>query len=342
MSGRSCLPNLLETLESWTAALDSGSSVDAVYLDYQKAFDTVPHRRLFHKLQAYGVSGSVLQWISSFLSSRFMRVSVRGSSSSWVPVLSGVPQGSVLGPFLFLEYVNDILERVQWKLFADDTKVWEWIRSLADCARIQSDLDSLVAWYRDWLLRFHVGKCKAMHIGHKNPNHVYTMDQEGVSTNLETIEKEKDLGVWTSNTLKPSQQCVQTAAKATSVLRSVKNSFTCFNKKASVLFTKLRETPLLVLWAGLVPLLQDIQYLERVPHRATKMVRGLGQKPYSTRLQALGLYSLEQRRLRGDLFETYKLLHGKENIDSQQFFFSWPTSPAEEVIAWNCTNSNVA
>jgi hypothetical protein len=80
MSGRSCLTNLLETFESWTEALDKGNSVDAVYLDYQKAFDTVPHRRLLHKLQAYGISGSVLEWINSFLTSRSMRVSVRGSS----------------------------------------------------------------------------------------------------------------------------------------------------------------------------------------------------------------------------------------------------------------------
>jgi hypothetical protein len=221
-------------------------------------------------------------------------------------------------------YVNDIPECVQCnvKLFADDTKVWEWIKNLADCARLQSDLDSLVAWSQDWLLRFHVGKCKAMHIGHKNPNHVYTMDQEGVAINLETIEKEKDLGVWTSNTLKPSQQCVLAAAKATSVLRSVKNSFTCFNKNAFSNIYKTYVRPHLEYceqaWSPYYK--KDIQHLERVQRRATKMVRGLGQKPYPVRLQALGLYSLEQRRLRGDLIETYKLLHGKENIDFQQFF----------------------
>jgi hypothetical protein len=247
-----------------------------------------------------------------------------------VPVLSGVPQGSVLGPFLFLVYVNDIPNHVQCKvkLFADDTKVWEWIKSLANCARLQSDLDSLAAWSQDWLLRFHVGKCKAMHIGHANPNYVYTMDQEGVAVNLATIEKEKDLGVWTSSSLKPSQQCVQAAAKATSVLRSIKHSFNCFNKRSFRTLYKTYVRPHLEYceqaWSPYYK--KDIQHLERVQRRATKMVRGLGQKTYSERLQALGLYSLEQRRLRGDLIETYKILHGKDNIDAQQFFQLAPQS----------------
>ena len=124
MSGRSCLTNLLETLESWTRILDAGYGIDVIYLDYKKAFDTVPHRGLISKLQGCGISGNLLQWSQAFLVGRSMRVMVNGSSSSWVEVCSGVPQGSVLGPLLFLIFVNDLPDwvRSSIKMFADDTK----------------------------------------------------------------------------------------------------------------------------------------------------------------------------------------------------------------------------
>ena len=99
MTGRSCLTNLLETLECWTKALDRGVGIDVIYLDYKKAFDSVPHRRLIEKLKGYGINGHLLEWITSFLTSRTMRVGVKGSFSEWIEVLSGVLQGSVLAPF---------------------------------------------------------------------------------------------------------------------------------------------------------------------------------------------------------------------------------------------------
>jgi len=103
---RSCCTQLLTALNDWTSALDQGFSTDVIYFDFSKAFDTVPHNRLFNKLRGYGVEGDLLEWFRSFLTDRFQRVQINGSVSSWVRVKSGVPQGSVLAPLLFALYVN--------------------------------------------------------------------------------------------------------------------------------------------------------------------------------------------------------------------------------------------
>ena len=123
---RSCSSQLLEALNEWSLMLERGDSVDAVYLDFQKAFDSVPHMRLITKLRKYGVTGKLLDWIRAFLTGRKQQVLVGGQTSTWAPVVSGVPQGSVLGPTLFVVYINDLPETVQnsIKMFADDTKIY--------------------------------------------------------------------------------------------------------------------------------------------------------------------------------------------------------------------------
>ena len=325
--GKSCLTNLLETLEAWTEAIDKGNQVDCIFLDYQKAFDTVPFRRLLVKLSGYGVGDKIRRWVEAFLTGRRMRVSVNGSFSSWSPVSSGVPQGSVLGPVLFLLYVNDIPENVKCdiKIFADNTKVWKNIKDSDDCRDLQNNLDSITDWSDTWLLKLHVGKCKSMQVQKPRKEKVeftYTMTDGATRKDLENIVEEKDLGVIISDDLKPSKQCIQATKKANSILKMVKRSFNYFDINTFKIVYKTYVRPHLEYccqaWCPYFS--KDVRMIEGVQRRATKLVREIRNLPYEVRLKKLRLYSLERRRLRGDLIETFRLMRGIENVDWDQFF----------------------
>ena len=172
ISGRSTSLQLLNVLDRWTEALDNGNSIDVVYMDYMKAFDTVSHRRLTNKLKAYGVEDPVLSWISSFLSERVQQVAINGEKSTWSKVTSGIPQGSVLSPLLFVIFINDLpnVAKSDTYLFADDTKIYNIISKKEDTEQLQNDLNKLSDWSDTWLLRFHPEKCKHMLIGKPGPN----------------------------------------------------------------------------------------------------------------------------------------------------------------------------
>ena len=134
LKARSCLTNLLGFFEEITKWVDDGSPVDVIYLDFQKAFDKVPHQRLILKLKSHGMGNSIINWIEQWLTDRRQRVVVDGEVSSWKSVLSGVPQGSVLGPILFLVYINDLEEGVTGNIlkFADDTKLFTKTKEIGD------------------------------------------------------------------------------------------------------------------------------------------------------------------------------------------------------------------
>ena len=146
LKARSCLTNLLCFFEDITKRVDDGSPVDVVYLDFQKAFDKVPHQRLLLKLKAHG--NDVINWIEKWLTHRRQRVIVDGEISNWKSVLRGVPQGSVLGPILFLIYINDLEDDISSKVleFADDTKVFRKGTNDTNKQSLQDDLDKLVKW----------------------------------------------------------------------------------------------------------------------------------------------------------------------------------------------------
>ena len=150
--------------------MDEGSPVDIIYLDFQKAFDKVPHQRLILKLKSHGMGNSIINWIEQWLTDRRQRVVVDGEVSSWKSVLSGVPQGSVLGPILFLVYIDDLEEGVTGNIlkFADDTKLFRKTKEIGDKQKLQDDIDKLVRWSEKWQMLFNVGKCKCLHTGPGN------------------------------------------------------------------------------------------------------------------------------------------------------------------------------
>ena len=166
-------------------------------MDFAKAFDKVPHRRLLHKLDYYGIRGSTHKWISSWLSGRSQQVVLGGQASDPVPVLSGVPQGSVLGPILFLIFINDLPDNIKSsvRLFADDCVLYRNIHSLQDSLILQRDLDSLGLWEADWQMKFNVAKCHSMrvtrHYSHKQIIHDYTLHQQTVAN----VQSAKYLGI---------------------------------------------------------------------------------------------------------------------------------------------------
>ena len=214
VKGKSCLSNLLETMDSVMELIEEGIPVDILFFDFKKAFDRVPHNRLILKLQCLGIDGKVLDVIKDFLIGRTFRVSVQGEFSSFKDILSGIPQGSVLGPLLFILFINDLPDclKSSVKIFADDLKL---IANLSDKTVIDNDLKSLEDWEGKWLLEFNSEKCKVLHIDLNDNEHLdYVLNGK----QLKKTEQEKDLGVLTSGTLLWNDQIESCTSKANQML----------------------------------------------------------------------------------------------------------------------------
>ena len=156
-SKRSCETQLVITIEEIARKLANGEQVDIILLDFSKAFDKVPHRRLLHKLRYYGIRNNTFLWIQDFLSHRTQEVQLEGHKSTTADVLSGVPQGTVLGPLLFLLFINDLPESTESdaRLFADDCLLFRPIRNNRDTQILQNDLNSMEEWENRWQMAFH-------------------------------------------------------------------------------------------------------------------------------------------------------------------------------------------
>ena len=312
---KSTCTNLLECVYDWSSSLENCERTDIIYFDFQKAFDSVSHTKLMTKLKGYGISGDLLAWIFDFLSARTQFVRVNGHHSGPREVTSGVPQGSVLGPILFLIYINDItdnpaFEQVSVKLFADDIKIYKTFQpgNLA----MQDAVDELVSWSGIWQLNLALTKCFVCSIYGLASKELDVPNYHIDSHQLEIVGHARDLGVVIENDLKFKKH-INSIVDAASVRLRLINL--CFTTKDPDLLTRAFSVyvrPLLEYCSSVWnPHHRHlIDRLERVQRRFTRTIPSVSRLPYLTRLNILGLKSLEHRRLIADLCLCYKILNG--------------------------------
>ncbi len=214
LAKKSTCTQLLECINDWSLSLSARKSVDVIYIDFRKAFDSVSHQKLINKLETFGISGNLLSWLSVFLSNRQQRVIIGSHMSSYVDVRSGVPQGSCLGPLLFVLYINDlpdVIKNVTCKLFADDVKIYDVVsEENSGHDNITESLRRLCEWSARWQLVISIRKCSVLHLGNRNPNLRYLIND--VILPEETLVC--DLGVHISSDLKFSEHCKKNCCKS--------------------------------------------------------------------------------------------------------------------------------
>ena len=234
-----------------------------------------------------------------------------------------MPQGSVLGPTLFLIFINDIDQAVEVTSsvllkFADDTKVGRVVEDQEQRDELQSTIERLVDWSTEWQMLFNPSKCHILHLGAGNARYEYTMG----GTKLEAVEYEKDVGVLVHQSLKPSMQCARAAGRANAILGQLSRAITYRDKDTFLKLYKVYVRPHLeyaaVAWSPWS--VGDKEVLERVQRRAVGMVTNWRGRTYEDRLSEVGMTSLEDRRLRGDMIATYKILSGKDKVDPSLLF----------------------
>ena len=206
-SVHSTLSQLILTQALITNDVDNRLCMDAIYTDLSKAFDSLSHTKLLHKLKAYGLDFCTFNWIRSFLLGRSQRVVINSAYSSWLNCISGIPQGSVFGPLLFLISINDLPDVVTHSnilLYADDAKVLKTIVSRLDCIHLQANLDAISLWCTSWQLHLNISKCFTVRFGLVDkPSFSYSFN----GTVVAAVENVTDLGVTINKQMSFTNNC---------------------------------------------------------------------------------------------------------------------------------------
>jgi ribonuclease P/MRP protein subunit RPP40 len=291
---------LLECLNDWSEALELGNCVDVCYIDFSRAFDSVSLPKLLQKLAAYGISGDCINWLRSFLLDRTMCVRINNVCSNTISQLSGVPQGSVLGPICFVMYINDLSKCVKYsklKLYADDVKLYFCFHCDNWSDLLQKDLDAIAEWAKTWQLNISISKTYILHIGVRNPHNLYNIN----GVNITAMNTVKDLGVHVTSDLSWSVHVNEVAKKANKVANVILHAFKCHNvdlyMSAFVTYIKPILDYCCYVWNPV--LCRDIDGVENVLRAYTRRVFykcGLPRVSYAERLKTLGLLSIERSR----------------------------------------------
>lgn len=325
MRNRSTTTNLLECTHDWIVGLANCSNIDVIYIDFSKAFDSIVFSKLLVKLEQCGLEGNLINWISAFLHGRTQRVVLENCFSSVADVISGVPQGSVLGPILFLVFINDVVStccsNTTVKMFADDLKLYSIYNSADGISNLQQSLDQLVTWSNMWQLKINISKCHVLSIRSKsktNTSNQYLLD--GVL--LKNVSSATDLGVNIDTNLSFKLHISTLITKA---LQRVGIFFRGFSSRRLDIVRKTFTTyirPLLeynsIVWNPSHKYLID--KLENVQRQFTKRIASLSHLTYHERLSVLELEPLELRRLRFDLIQYYKIFNNLTCLNHTDFF----------------------
>ena len=311
---RSCETQLIMLIEDLARNASVGKQTDIILLDFSKAFDKVNHSKLLWKLHQYGIRGHVLNWVRAFLGSRSQRVVIEGEESESIPVTSGVPQGSVLGPILFLIYINDLPDEVcsQVRLFADDTALYLTMESEDSGSTLQSDLDILSMWETRWDMEFNPSKCQVVHVaGSKRPvKRDYILHGQV----LESVTCAKYLGVDISCSLTWNSHIDRITGSANRTLGFVRRNIkTRMSKVRETAYNTLVRPQLEYASAVWDPHNKNrISQIEQVQRRAARWtVSNFDRKASVTKIvQDLGWRTLDQRRADARLCLFFKILHG--------------------------------
>ena len=320
---RSVTTQLLETFEDYSSAVESKQWIDTIFIDLAKAFDSVPHARLLTKLESVGITGTLLKWIESYLKDRSFHVIVKGELSESQPVKSGVPQGSILGPLLFLLYIHDLpdfcnTQGVSIKLFADDLKAYHISNSKN--IHFTKPLKTFIAKVLDYCnrngLQINAKKCSIMHLGKGNPELPYTMESAQIPA-LEPDNSVRDLGVHFSVDLKWEKHI------SNIVLKSRRASFAIFKSLKS----NNANTMVQLFCTFVRPILEfsssvfnpyydkDIRAIEKVQKDFLRTIFkrtnfGMEVPHYEDLLKHYDIMSLEKRRLKADFILFHKYMTG--------------------------------
>ena len=324
---RSTSSQLLMALNDWQEWFHSGETTNVIYTDLAKAFDKVSHPKLLEVLVSYGINGSLFQWIKSFLTGRSQIVTIKQSLSEPVEVKSGVPQGSVLGPLLFILFIDDLASvtspSTKISLFADDAKVYA-----TDQSTLQNDLNSICDFLQKRQLQLAPDKCEHLTICKSTTNHQFFMD----NTQVRCSTSVKDLGIMISANLTWVEQVNNINLKAFRICQHILRSFNSNNLWTLLKAYTVYVRPILeyssVVWnphnsIGLIRSLESVQryYTRRICCRCNIPFRS-----YDDRLYKLNIKSLQYRRIEADLIMVYKIIHQLVDIPLNDFFDLY-TSP---------------
>ena len=310
---RSCESQLILTLQDFAKGLNDSEQIDAILLDFSKAFDTVPHERLLLKLDYYGIRNTTQFWIRDFLSSRTQNVVLEGKSSSVSQVISGVPQGTVLGPLLFLLYINDLPDCVSStaRLFADDCILYRKIKSTEDTIALQQDLNNLQEWEQKWLLSFNPDKCETLHITNKRKpiTSTYFIHNKPLSVS----ETSKYLGININNKLSWNTHIDKITKKANStsafIRRNLPHAPRNIKKQCYTTFIRPSLEYASTVWDPHTKC--NIAKIEKVQRRAARYIMNDYKRTSSVTdmLNHLSLEPLQSRRNTAKLIVMYKIVH---------------------------------